>query len=211
VGKSSPKRKAAVRSSNEEILPAPKKMPPKRRTSLTGGRRGHKKQGSKSEKGTVAPELSRASRAAAAEKQLVDTANLEYEGELADRASAVAWFYRSLGSPEGALWGGPGGTVSEICRQMRLPVANYRAHVQRVLNRLVHGKNVRQRDFQDVLQPRAVCSSRWDICTVGWDIHALLCQLFTRVERDSLRRPPLHTTSRCAAPAVAGALSHAVL
>jgi hypothetical protein len=63
----------------------------------------------------------------------------------------------------------------------------------------------------DVLQPRAVCSSRWDICTVGWDIHALLCQLFTRVERDSLRRPPLHTTSRCAAPAVAGALSPAVL
>jgi hypothetical protein len=46
---------------------------------------------------------------------------------------------------------------------------------------------------------------------VGWDIHALLCQLFTRVERDSLRRPPLHTTSRSAAPAVAGALSPAVL
>jgi hypothetical protein len=69
-----------VRSSNEEILPAPKKMPPKRgrRTSLTGGRRGHKKQGAKSGRGTVAPGQSRASRAAAAEKVLVDTANLDY-------------------------------------------------------------------------------------------------------------------------------------
>jgi hypothetical protein len=45
---------------------------------------------------------------------------------------------------------------------------------------------------------RAVCSSRWDICNVGWDIHALLCQLFTRVERDSLRRP------LCTPPPAAG-------
>eukprot|EP01047_Picozoa_sp_COSAG01_P093057 COSAG01_NODE_24279_length_784_cov_1.367883_1_plen_133_part_10 len=51
--------------------------------------------------------------------------------------------------------------MSEICRQMRLPVANYRAHVRRVLNRLVHGKNVRQRDFQE--RPNAQKLAKVDV------------------------------------------------
>ena len=79
----------------------------------------------------------------------IDTNNLDYEGEGADRRCAIRWIYRALGSPEPGPdeenWKGANGTVSVICNRLGLKMASSSASVRETLRGIDEGRDVRLR------------------------------------------------------------------
>ena len=79
----------------------------------------------------------------------IDTNNLDYEGEGADRRCAIRWIYRALGSPEPGPdeenWKGANGWVSVICNRLGLKMASSSASVRETLRGIDEGRDVRLR------------------------------------------------------------------
>ena len=98
---------------------------------------------------------------------LIDTANLLYDGEQADRRSAISWHYKAMGSPAAGVdeenWKGVDGVVSRICKSMGLTMQRCSHSVRDTLQAVCDDRDVRN---QDIRQGR-LGARKMTACDVG--------------------------------------------
>ena len=144
-------------ASPAKIVDKQKRKPPKRKRRLSS-----KKDVSK----TPAPPPCEERRIQRVALDLIDTNNLSYEGEQADRRSAIRWMYRSMGSPEPGEdeehWKGADGTVAVICNRLGLEMRRASDSVRNTLREIDAGVDVRLR-----AQPGRIGARKMTPCDIG--------------------------------------------